>query len=318
MSFDDWQAAIIPKVPGTWNIHEALKNEKLDFFVLFSSGSGTIGQSGQANYASANTFQDAFVQYRQGLGLAASVLDIGVVEDVGYVSENPEVLESLRAAAFHLLSETDLLESLQLIIDRSSLPAPCTPSSPMDPYTNLGGVVLGLRTSLPLGDPSNRCIWKRDPRMGAYRDSRHMTVSEASSTDEVLKRFVASAGRDPSSLETDDTIGFLSEQIGQRVLSFLMIPDGVLDTTVTLNDVGIDSLVAIELRNWWRQNFGTDISVLELLNATVKQLGHLAAERLREKIAGSNSVDGKGASNEMVENEAGKVTGEEYLMMKSL
>lgn len=317
MVFDDWQAAIIPKVPGTWNLHEALKKEKLDFFVLFSSGSGTIGQSGQANYASANTFQDAFVQYRQGLGLAASVLDIGVVEDVGYVSENPQVLENLRAAAFHLLSETDLLESLHLIIDRSALPPPAAQSSPTDPYTNLGGVVLGLRTSLPLADPSNRCIWKRDPRMGAYRDSGHLAISQASGTDEVLKRFMSSAALDPSQLATDDCIDFLTNQIGNRVLGFLMIPDGVLDTSATLNDIGIDSLVAIELRNWWRQNLSIDISVLELLNATVKQLGHLAAERLREKIEGGSAAD-KLAQGDIAEKEAGKVTGEDYLLMKSL
>ena len=139
MSFDDWQAAVVPKIPGTWNLHEALQEEKLDFFVLFSSGSSTIGQTGQANYASANTFQDAFVQYRQGLGLAASVMDIGVVEDVGYVSENPQILENLRAAAFDLLSETDFLESLQLTIDRSPLPPSpsSTRFSPTNPYTTL-------------------------------------------------------------------------------------------------------------------------------------------------------------------------------------
>ncbi|KAL8729505.1 MAG: hypothetical protein Q9166_004677 [cf. Caloplaca sp. 2 TL-2023] len=64
MSFADWQAAILPKVPATWNIHEALKDHPLDFFVGFASGSGIIGQSGQANYATGNTFNDAFIQYR--------------------------------------------------------------------------------------------------------------------------------------------------------------------------------------------------------------------------------------------------------------
>jgi hypothetical protein len=82
MCLSDWGAAIKPKVDGTWNLHEATKSSPLDFMVLFSSFSGIMGQRGQANYASANTFLDAFVQYRHANGLPASVLDIGPIEDV--------------------------------------------------------------------------------------------------------------------------------------------------------------------------------------------------------------------------------------------
>lgn len=62
--------------------------------VIFSSYSGLVGQLGQSNYASANTFLDAFVQYRHANGLPASVHDIGVIEDVStplyyYRSEVP-------------------------------------------------------------------------------------------------------------------------------------------------------------------------------------------------------------------------------------
>jgi aryl carrier-like protein len=279
MSFEDWQTAVIPKVPGTWNVHEATKDQKLDFFVLFSSASGTIGQSGQVNYASSNTFQDAFVQYRQSLGLAASVLDIGVVEDIGYVSENPQFLESLRSASFHLLSETDLLECLQLIMSRSFVTGPIGKPSRTEGYLNPAHLVLGLKTPLPLANPSNRSIWKRDPRMAAYRDSSELAPTQSSGTDEVLKRFLMTATLNLSSLTSDKSVKFLSEQIEQRVLGFLMTTEGGLDKTATLNDIGIDSLVAIELRNWWKQNLSSDISVLELLNASLDQLGRIAGER---------------------------------------
>lgn len=82
MSISDWEAAVKPKVDGTWNLHKATQSIPLDFMVMFSSFSGLVGQRGQANYASANTFLDAFVQYRHANGLAASVLDIGPIEDV--------------------------------------------------------------------------------------------------------------------------------------------------------------------------------------------------------------------------------------------
>lgn len=79
---------ILPKVQGTWNLHKALltQTEQLEFFFLFSSICGVSGQMGQANYASANTFLDVFVQYRQSLGLPASTVDIGLVEDAGCLS----------------------------------------------------------------------------------------------------------------------------------------------------------------------------------------------------------------------------------------
>lgn len=319
MTWEDWQAAIMPKVPATWNIHEALKDSDLDFFVCFASGSGIIGQSGQANYAAGNTFNDAFVQYRHSLGLRASVLDIGVVEDIGYVSEKPQILESLRAAGFHLLSERDLLESLHLMIVRSdSNDNSMSPPTRTTPFCSSAQVTLGMRTELPLADPSNRCSWKRDPRMAAYRDSGSQTAAgNRAATDEVLLTFMSAVTADPARLRTPECIQFLVEQIGSRVLGFLMVPDKEIDPAATLNDVGLDSLVAIELRNWWRQNLGSDISVLELLNANLQQLGSIAAERLLLKIEGSG-VGAEAKAREQAEQDEGKVTGEQYTLMKSL
>ncbi|KAF2144356.1 uncharacterized protein K452DRAFT_222743, partial [Aplosporella prunicola CBS 121167] len=91
LSHEDWTAAIKPKVDGAWNIHNALGDTPLDFFILFSSLSCVVGQVGPANYAAANAFLTAFTQYRHSL-------DIGVMEDVGYVCEIPaEVVIGLRS-----------------------------------------------------------------------------------------------------------------------------------------------------------------------------------------------------------------------------
>ncbi|KAB8301503.1 hypothetical protein EYC80_003356 [Monilinia laxa] len=86
MTYEEWQDAILPKIQGTWSLHEAFASQSLDFFVLFSSFAGLIGHWGQATYASANTFLDAFAQFRHSKGLLASVLDISIIGDVGWVS----------------------------------------------------------------------------------------------------------------------------------------------------------------------------------------------------------------------------------------
>src|SRR6185437_242820 len=105
--------ALNPKVTGTWKLHNALiqLNVELDFFVMFGSISGTFGIAHQANYAAGNTFQDAFVQYRQSLGLPASVLNIGAMAGVGYVSENKSVEEYFRSAGMPFQTEEELFEA---------------------------------------------------------------------------------------------------------------------------------------------------------------------------------------------------------------
>ena len=107
MSFDNWTGATAAKVHGTWNLHNALKDQPLDFFVLVGSIYGIHGNPGQANYAAASTFLDAFVQFRQNLGLPASVIDLGIMEDIGYVSQHPAILENLRRAGAQLIGEND-------------------------------------------------------------------------------------------------------------------------------------------------------------------------------------------------------------------
>jgi hypothetical protein len=62
---------------------------------MLSSISGVIGNKGQANYSAANTFLDAFATYRQQvLGLHANSVDLGMIEDVGYIAEQESSLES--------------------------------------------------------------------------------------------------------------------------------------------------------------------------------------------------------------------------------
>lgn len=123
MTHDQWNAATLPKVHGTWNLHNATVSEglDLDFFVLFSSLSGIIGQPGQANYASGNTFLDAFVQYRTSLGLAASAIDIGAVADVGYISQNRELMQKMAATGFKTLREQEVLDALQVAMKRKKI-----------------------------------------------------------------------------------------------------------------------------------------------------------------------------------------------------
>lgn len=273
-----------PKIDGAWNIHRALGDAKLDFFVLFSSLSYVVGQIGQANYAAANAYLAAFAQYRHSLGAPASVVDIGIMEDVGYVCENPAILEQFRALSYHTLKERDLLDSLALLMARQTSSPPSSAG-----YVNPAELVIGLRSTKPLSDEHNRALWKRDMRMALahLEDNNNNTKAAAAngkkaSGNNDLATLVAAVAADPSLLDVPANQEFLTRSIGTRLYSFMFQPEEDLDVNMTLKALGIDSLVAIEIRNWWRQALGFDISVLEIMGAgSISMLGKLAADGLR-------------------------------------
>jgi hypothetical protein len=282
MSLIEWDTAAAPKVQGTWNLHNATlaAGIELDFFVLFSSMSGVTGQAGQANYAGANTFLDAFVQYRTNLGLAAASIDIGAVLDVGYVSQDAALLKRMTLASAHGITEPEFLEAITAAMSFS----PTGKKRPdtlgiefVDKYT----VVLGLGTAVPLSSPESRAFWKKDRRMAVYHNSSKVTLDGAGSNSDSLKSFLTRARSDASILKTDDTAALLAREIGKKLFSFLLKSDEDLNTSVPLSKLGMDSLVGVEMRSWWRQTFSFDITVLELMGmGTLDALGKRATEGL--------------------------------------
>ena len=287
MDLDSWNMAVRPKIEGTWNLHKLLP-EDMDFFVLFSSVGGTFGYYGQSNYASANTFLDSFAQYRQNLGMAASVMDIGPVDDVGYVSRTAATRETLLATLETLLTEQNFLDSLQLAIARSSTQyAPQKRNSPLSGFQSPSHIVQALESRTPIMDPQNGSMWKRDPRMAIYRNIQKTSVVDGTEAADHLKQFLSSMMSDPSKLDHKSSAETIAKEVGNCVSNFLMKGDEEIDLSSTLTAVGVDSLVAIEVRNWWKQNLGVDVSVLELMNGgSIEQLGELAAKRLKDKYSG--------------------------------
>lgn len=271
MTMKDWNTAVDPKVKGTWNLHTASMSVQadLDFFVLFSSISGIIGQPGQTNYAGANSFLDAFAGYRLGLGLAASVIQIGGVIGVGYLAEHDSLMQRLKGRSIDsAISEGELLEAIEVAM---------TSKSSKSPFTVESSFIVGLRSGISLSNPANRALWKKDIRMASYHN--HTEVSSASSdSDDNLKAFITTAKGDASLLGQPESVQLLATEIGKKIFNLLLKPEEDLQTDCSLSDLGMDSLVAIEVRQWWRTTFELDISVLEMMGMrTLHALGDHAA-----------------------------------------
>lgn len=288
MDLETWNKAVGPKVEGAWNLHKFLPKD-IDFLVFFSSNSGTHGFYGQSNYASANTFLDAFSQYRQGLGLPASVMSIGPIDDVGFVSLHDTTKETLVQKVANLVWETSFLDTLQLAIARSSTkyaPQPTSVERAFSGYQAPNHIFHAPEGSAPVMDAEDGAmwIWKRDPRLAIYGNIQKASASASTGSGNQLKQFLSSVAREPRKLDQKSSAELITQELASCISDFLMKDDEPIDISLSLSDVGVDSLVAIEIRTWWKQNLGTEVSVLELLGGgSVEQLGTTAIERLKLK-----------------------------------
>lgn len=176
-----------PKVRGTWNLHMALSENPLSFFILFSSMTAVYSTPGQANYASANSYLDSFVQYRHSINLPCSVVDVGPMEGIGFVSQSLATMAVQRASGNVMLQEQALLDSIQISIDNSLPFTTIAHDGRHLPYRAEGQLAIGLGSHKSMSDPSNLLVWRRDLRMGFY--GRLQSASE-STTDTKKRRLM--------------------------------------------------------------------------------------------------------------------------------
>lgn len=283
MSHEDWTTAIEPKVKGTWNLHNTTISAgcDLDFFLLFSSISGIIGQPGQANYASASTFLDTFVKYRTDRGLPASTIDIGDVTDIGVISNDDGLKRVMKLTGAYGINEQEFLDAIAISMSFSSASSQSIMRGPASTSVSPNNFVVGLASATPLESVDNRSIWRKDMRMAVYHNTSLGGSTQSGTSNDSLNAFLGSVRRDAGRLREAATSHTLAREIGRKLLALIMKPEEDLVTSTPLANLGMDSLVAIEMRTWWRQTFGFDISVLEIMGmASLDALGIHAAQGL--------------------------------------
>ncbi|KAK7977184.1 hypothetical protein PG988_004674 [Apiospora saccharicola] len=254
MTLEDWRACIQPKVHGTWNLHvQWSQPNTLDFFVMLSSFSGILGIVSQANYAAGSAYQDAMAHWRQSRGLPGVSLDLGAVKGVGYVAETAGVAERMRKAGETLmLEETTVLRALESAI--------------LEPLGR-PQLLLGLNTGPgPQWDPRGQSQMARDARYLPlqYNDTR---VKGTGTTTTGEAGVATLAGQLAEASSREDATRLLGEVVAAKLASIFMIPIGEIDLTQPPAQYGIDSLVAVELRNMLALQAGAEVSIFTIMQS---------------------------------------------------
>jgi len=265
MTLDDYNSAIYVKVQGTWNLHRAsqeLQKQPLDFFTMLSSISGILGNMGQANYAAANTFLDAFGSYRQSLGLRANTTDLGLIEDVGYVAEQEDTaLESrFDKRQWTPINESMLRRILTYSIMQQDVSEPLNAESSSQMITGV---------AYPL--PKDGSDLTREPRFSYLFNSHDgnkaggMDDSEGNDqADQAMRTFrmMYKSGADVGAL------GKACVEVLSAQLSKVLRLENEIEPGRPLMAYGLDSLSAVELRNWIRQKLNVELTTLDITNAS--------------------------------------------------
>lgn len=264
MTHDSYVSAIRAKVKGTWNIHNALEsiNARLDYFVLLSSAAGIVGSRGQAAYAAANTFLDGFASCRVAQGLPGVSLDLTAVTGAGYISQNSAREEEItKNFGGQSISEAEVL-GLLAVATSSKCGAQCLTGLKLVPSNT---------NALP--------YYADDPRFAHLKAA---AVAEIRAAGSDSGQVISYRNVFRAAANNEEARQIAVQGVLQKLSEVLSVAHDDVDALRSMASYGLDSLTAIEVRNWITRELGATLEILELLtSANVTELANLIVSRTR-------------------------------------
>jgi acyl carrier protein len=235
----DWEhfsKPFAPKVDGAWNLHELSLQMSLDFFVLFSSVASILGSYHQASYAAANSFLDTLAHYRKSKGLAATAINWGPWSKIGMASKlDDQIKQRFSIMGIDSIPPEQGLEALtQILIDKPAQVA-----------------VLPLQLPVLLKSP---VMNDRELLSELYLEITQSSKADSDKQKHQVLLILKSVSKNE---HEKIMIDFLTEQV-TKVLKLDLSESP--KPNQALFDLGMDSLMAVELKNRIDDNLGISIS----------------------------------------------------------
>jgi acyl transferase domain-containing protein len=245
LTWDRFERVLEPKVRGTWNLHALTRDLALDVFAIFSSGASFLGSTGLANYAAASAFQDALAVHRRALGLPAVSIDWGAWVGTGGAAVGPEREAQWRRSGFDTMPVEAALQALEMIL-LGGLAHVAVLAVDWRSYA----ASLGARTVPPLYEhvlaAARSCARERRPTAGR----RDRSGGEPSLDRATLLQ-----------LTDEDRLHGLEAFLRSEAAAELGMLATDLDPARSLNDMGFDSLMAVQLKNRLLSSVGVSAPV---------------------------------------------------------
>ncbi|PGH18166.1 hypothetical protein AJ80_04553 [Polytolypa hystricis UAMH7299] len=265
MTLETMQSQFRPKVQGSILVEELYGKNDLDFFIVFGSATGIVGNLGQSAYAAATNFLSDFIWRRREQKLVGSIIHPGQIRGIGYLSRmGSELTRAISSTvSTHVLSERDLHEAFAEAILAGH------PLSGKNPE-----VIAGISMEDPVESPS--IFWFRDPKGWGLIDHSMRSTTCSQPTNQLLP-IKEQLGSAKSICEVSEIVAEgLCAKIGHQLhLSNPVMPD------TRLTELGVDSLVAVDLRTWFVKELEVDMPVLEILGgASISELANKAVSKI--------------------------------------
>ncbi|MFO1417409.1 MAG: type I polyketide synthase [Methylotetracoccus sp.] len=237
MTAESLRAVLAPKVLGALHLHELTQDMPLDFMIFVSSATTLFGNPGQANYVAANHYLEALSESRRASGLPCLCIALGPIADVGYLARNQQIRENLESRlGGNSLSAAEALQALEHALTDD----------------NSGSAVLKLDW---------RAVSRLIPTAGAPKFQALVQGSDEHGQDnsgfEELQRWLAE-------MSDEELAPLLINLLKKEVGEILKIPVDRLDEQKSVHDLGMDSLMGMELITAVESRFGVKLPIMAL------------------------------------------------------
>jgi surfactin synthase thioesterase subunit/aryl carrier-like protein len=268
MDKEKFMKVLRPKVTATWILHQQTMDMNLDYFVAFSSIAALYGTPGQSNYAAANVFLDKFSHYRRAKAMKGNTVNWGVLGEVGFVARTEKVdsiLASQGWLKFNLRESTDCLERVML-------------QNPVQ-----AGAIAAewdkVKETFPHNDSSLRFTH-------LFHENDMGSISGGNEKTAVREALHECPDHEKHPL--------LQGHLQESVAKILGTSRDKLDTETSVTKMGLDSLMANQLRTWIHNNTGVDYSLMRIMQGPgISELTTQVLEMMNASPAAGQSEEEK-------------------------
>ena len=247
MSIDDYNTAVQPKVSGTRFLSEAFESPSLDFFVMLSSIASIAGPRSQANYAAGNAFQDELARSRIGSKAHYIALNLGMIDESDVIASNPELRRSAIRAGCIPLQLSELFALLEYSM------------SPQARHDKLSQVAIGFDRQSLL--ESQRSGLLEVPLFNHLVESSNKSNDSSAVQDSkaVDKSIIAAT-------DLDEVHSIVIAAVTKQISALLAVDVDNINLDAPIENLGLDSLIAIELKAWITRSLQAAMQTSEILD----------------------------------------------------